>query len=297
MGFGPAKSAVSGGGGSVPDGAANSFTVTIRTDIKSASTKAFAKTQAKVAGATSKKISKTVVNNLNADKGVLFSDTPGGLLKDKKAFVGKRKRLLFVGAEGIRIGDARLSRTGFSLSEKTLASTRGLAFAAAGGQVLGSGLTAAVGVRDQLRKGDSLSAIGLEFLKAGPGKVATQIGDLFGVQKTLAALTALVSGEELNAIQDSIKRSLQVALDYDQFITDKLYLEATLKLKEAQSYVAERDADLRKKMQAYPQKPRDQVDFLREDIADDFFEDRLFVRDIGGRPLWRTLGISINEGQ
>lgn len=297
MGFGPAKKAVGGTGGKASADAANSFNITFRTDIQAASTKEFAATQQKIASATTKKISKTVVNNVNADKGVLFSSTPGGLLQDKKSFVGKKKRLLFVGAEGIRVGDARLSRTGFSLSEKTLAGTQKLGVTAAAGQVLGTALQSVRKVRDAVRRGDSLSQIGFGFLVAGPGKIANQIGDLFGVNKAGAELAALITGKDANSTKAEIDRFLKIAFDYDNFVKEELHREADRELKEQQQYIATRDADIRKKMKTYPQRTIDQLDFLREDIANDYNEERLFVRDIGGRPLWRSLGVSVNEGQ
>lgn len=301
MGFGPAKQAVGGSGAGGDAGAANSFRVVIKTDIAKVSAKEFgdaAKNPTVHQQRTfDKRVSTVIKKSTTNSKGILFSDLPGGLMKDKENFVGKNKRLLFVGAEGIRIGDARLSRTGFSLSEKTLVNTQGLAVAAAAGQVLGTGLDAAVSARDILRKGGSLGEVGLAFLKAGPGKVANQISDLFGVKKALTALTTLISGDEKNSIEDAIKRSLEVALDYEKFLTDKENKAAKRELTEASNYLREKQERLAKNIKAYPQRPVDRLDFLRETIKDEGARERLFVRDFGGRPLWKTLGVSINEGR
>lgn len=293
MGAGPTPGGSSGGSGGQSGDAANSFQVIIKTDVQKFSAKKFRK--AAEAG-TGKKLPGKVIPT-SVPGGVDDSNTkPGGSLGNAKDKI-KKNRLFFAGAEGFRVGDVRLSRTGFSLSEKTLVGAGKLGVVAAAGQVLGSVLTLGVQTRDDIRKGKTAGQIATNLLVRGPGKIITQVSELFGANKIGQAIVALFSGEDLDFVKEMSDRGRKRVFDYEGWQRDREDEQARQSSENAKAQIEFKSFLRATRINQYPQGILARTDFIREDIANNIAEDRLLVRDTDGRPLYKTLRVSMNGGQ
>lgn len=211
---------------------------------------------------------------------------------------------LSVGAEGIRVGDVRLSRSGIGLSEKTLVGSGPLAFGVVSGQIAGTILQGIVRVRDKLREGATYEEFINDFVNDVPGRLVGQVADLFGLQSIAKGTLALITGLDFKTTEKMWRQTVAEVWDFSGTGINRLKNQFENDLEGLKvGYDSVRNAMQRdKKMktvfrQKYPQTITAQADALREDIASDISEARLLIRDFGGRPIWKTLAVSLNGGQ
>ena len=211
---------------------------------------------------------------------------------------------LSVGAEGIRVGDVRLSRSGVGLSEKTLVGSGPLAFGVVAGQVSGTVLVGTVKAIDKLREGATFQDFAQEFVAEAPGRIVGQVADLFGLQNIAIGIIALVSDLDFKTAQRVWRRTISEVWDVKGTSRNSLLNELdndreTQKVV-ADSYQSSLDRDKKLKqvfLRKFPQSLTAQADARRENIANTDSDARLLVRDFAGRPIWKTLGVSLNGGQ
>ncbi len=211
---------------------------------------------------------------------------------------------LSVGAEGIRVGDIRLSRSGVGLSEKTLVGSGPLAFGVVAGQIGGTVLQGIVKARDKLREGATFEDFVQEFVAEAPGRIVSQVADLFGLQNIAKGLISLISGTDFKTTEKMWRQAVSELWDVKRTNRNSL-LNQLDNDRDEQKLIADsfqnslnRDKKLKQVfLNKYPQSRVAQADALRENIAETDTDARLLVRDIGGRPVWKTLDVSLNGGQ
>lgn len=173
-----------------------------------------------------------------------------GLTDTQTVTGGARASFLEFGAEGVRVGDLRLSRSGVSLSEKTFVGSRVLGFAAVAGQVAGHVIRTAANYDEVVRAHEGLPArrgpndetpsasfqahartIG-EFTVGAGLKVLDQAASVFGGDQLAGVFLHIIDPQARNrTLADSIrqaqanKASVLEALDFPTML-DKYRKEA-----------------------------------------------------------------------
>lgn len=140
------------------------------------------------------------VRRLNARLSKKFGIDPAGSVSG-----GARKSFLEFGAEGVRVGDLRLSRSGLSLSEKTFVGSKVLGFAAVAGQLTGHVIRAAASYNEIVRAHEGLpSAVPGEVNDYTASKIAhaRTLGDIAvgGAFKIATQAAAVFGGRELGGL-------------------------------------------------------------------------------------------------
>lgn len=211
---------------------------------------------------------------------------------------------LSVGAEGIRIGDVRLSRSGIGLSEKTLVGSGPLAFGVVAGQITGTVLQGIAQTRDRLREGATFADFFSDFVANVPGRLVGQVADLFGLQSIAKGVLALITGLDFKTTQKMWQKTIAEVWDTSGTGQAALQneMDADIEGLKVQYDSVRNSLNRDKKLktvfrQKFPQSTIGQADALREDIASQLSDDRLLIRDFGGRPIWKTLSVSLNGGQ
>lgn len=161
---------------------------------------------------------------------------------------GRRNSFLEFGAEGVRVGDLRLSRAGLSLSEKTFVGSAVLGYAAVAGQVAGHAIRAASNYDGAIRAhlglqlpqnpgeatpGSSASVklrVAGDFVVGGAYKLATQAASIFGGEELggllvygLRKIGSLFGGESTTlgeSIRDAQtnRNAIAEALDFGKML-------------------------------------------------------------------------------
>lgn len=200
------------------------------------------------------------------------------------------------GAEGVRVGHIRLSRSGLGISEKTLAD-RGLEGAVLGGQIGGRIVQAVGKYMEMRRKGDD---VGQAIYAASTGAVsglARMAIEIFGFRHFAEGFNSILGAsppEDFNKLYQDFweeglgaiaKRREEVKeLRYKNDLDNRVKYRKVLKdmwVSELQSPAAKSDY---------------WVEQLRRELADEESEERAMTRSLTGRPLWKVLNYSPNEG-
>lgn len=204
------------------------------------------------------------------------------------------------GAEGVRVGHVRLSRSGFSLSEKTFLGTGRLATAAIAGQIAGHALQTGEKVYERIKQGEDVSralAEGAVGLGAG---LARNVFELFGggllAPFMLAGLAPATGGKHspfasitpsegrrwinefwarLSGSSENVGPIYQSVLMEDMRGQRRDMIEAHEKMY----------ADFLGNAGTAPQ----QAERTRRELGRKFSEQRAMTRSLTGRPLWKIV--------
>lgn len=212
-----------------------------------------------------------------------------------------RNKNFSFGAEGVRIGHVRLSRSGFGISEKTLAD-RGLIGAVLGGQVAGRAIQGIGKYMELRRRGEDP----VKAVYQASGGVITSLSraaiEIFGFRQFAEGFNSIFAGTFLGgAPAEDFSRLYEEAwehhidlLDYRREQVRELRYKGDLKNRIEQ---AKRLTNVWAQELNSPSADLDfYVEQFRHELADEKSEARAMTRSLTGRPLWKVLNYSANEG-
>lgn len=210
------------------------------------------------------------------------------------------KRNVALGAEGVRIGDVRLSRSGLSVSEKTfVGSTGGLAATAALGQVAGHGFVSALEIREKMASGqaDRIGELLYSRTVGTAARLARMGGSIFGMDFFAAGLVSIFEGVDVGAAEKIVNERWQ------QLIKSNAEIEREARVRNATQWVRTMVGKFAKaaKMEAEllgreSLEPEAMVRHMRGYLEDKFSEERAMTRSATGRPLWKVVNYAATEG-
>ncbi|MCC7510217.1 MAG: hypothetical protein IT464_12730 [Planctomycetes bacterium] len=225
-------------------------------------------------------------------------DTMSGRIADR---LGIPRRHLSVGAEGLRVGHVRMSRSGIGLSEKTFVGSSTLALAAVTGQVLGRTVDAVGKGVDAYRRGENPGEIITRGMVGGAANVLRSGLELFGFRFFASGFSALApQGSSFSINPDSFdslyNEAWEAGIAYIANTHHKRERERREKVLRKQRI---EEYQLMEKTWAEMTEfldPASEAARVRTELAISYSESRAMVRSATGRPLWKVVGYSSTEG-
>lgn len=249
---------------------------------------------------------------------------------------GTRKNYFEFGAEGVRAGDLRLSRTGLSLSEKTFVGSRGLGYAAVAGQLLGHaaevvathsekvkerkkyggadtiggfalgrtyGVDLAVFGEQVGAKATSLIRQGVEIFSAGGRLPAAAMIGIDKILNTFGFDNPLTGGASYASLRDEYGKALSKHLmfAYDRAETFKHFREEiakfhTTRRRERSLEATFWDTLYDRLENEYGSSPEAQIRYLRAMHREGRTQSN-YIFDVRGKPAFKALRLSEQDGK
>lgn len=205
-------------------------------------------------------------------------------------------RFASIGAEGLRVGHVRLSRSGLSLSEKTIARSLG-PYSVIGGQVAGR-VVQTIGHYAELRRQGT--DVDKALYVAGRGAVAglMRMGvELFGFRQFAEGFNSIFGTAPAEDFTKLYNETWEHGLNVMRRRADATRNQ---RASDERRHRAEFYNSMTKMHAEQLQWAAGRSDLwameLRAELAENFSEQRAMTRTMTGRPLWKVVGYVPGEG-
>lgn len=207
----------------------------------------------------------------------------------------KGKNFTF-GAEGVRVGHIRLSRSGFGISEKTLAD-RGLEGAVIAGQLTGRAVQAVGKYMEARRRGDDIGQAVYSAATGTAGSLVRMGLEIFGFRQFAEGFNSIFGASPSEDFQKLYQDFWTEGLGIIELNRQKA---AETKRKGAHRNRVEQARRIKNMWLTELNNPAARSNYwieeIRRELADEESERRAMTRSLTGRPLWKVVNYSANEG-